>query len=73
MELITSFNNVMTSPDGINWTSRTSAIDNGWHGITWTSRTAPVDNQWNGITWAPELGLFVAVSVTATNYTNQPL
>ena len=44
------FNNVMTSPDGINWTNRTAPIDNGWHGIT----------------WAPELGLLVAVAGTGT-------
>ena len=25
----------MTSPDGITWTSRTSAVDNGWFGVTY--------------------------------------
>jgi hypothetical protein len=28
-------NRVMTSPDGITWTSRTSAADNGWYGVTY--------------------------------------
>ncbi|MFN7266808.1 MAG: hypothetical protein ACK5VB_04885 [Bacteroidota bacterium] len=28
-------NRVMTSPDGINWTSRTSASDNNWNSVTY--------------------------------------
>lgn len=28
-------NRVMTSPDGITWTSRTSAADNAWRSVTW--------------------------------------
>ena len=28
-------NRVMTSPDGITWTARTSAADNGWYGVTY--------------------------------------
>jgi hypothetical protein len=36
----------MTSPDGITWTIRTSAADNGWRSVC----------------WAPAAGLFVAVS-----------
>ena len=43
-------NRVMTSTDGINWTTRNSAADNFWRGIT----------------WAPELGLFVAIARTGT-------
>jgi hypothetical protein len=43
-------NMVMTSPDGITWTSRTSAADNGWLSVT----------------WAKELGLFCAVSYTGS-------
>jgi len=39
-------NRVITSPDGITWTARTSAAD----------------NQWIGIAWSPELGLFCATS-----------
>jgi|GEM_PF-1840456 len=30
-------NRVMTSPDGINWTTRTSAADNAWNSIAWSS------------------------------------
>jgi hypothetical protein len=44
-------NRVMTSSNGINWTSQTSAADNAW----------------NGIAWAPKLGLFAAVSSDGTN------
>ncbi len=43
-------NRVMTSPDGINWTSRASAAD----------------NQWTSVCWSPELGLFAAVANTGT-------
>jgi hypothetical protein len=43
-------NRVMTSADGITWTSRTSAANNGWFSVT----------------WAKELGLFCAVSYTGT-------
>lgn len=43
-------NRVATSPDGISWTTRTSAAD----------------NEWRGLCWSPELSLFVAVSQTAT-------
>jgi hypothetical protein len=28
-------NRIMTSPDGIAWTSRTSAANNEWRGVTW--------------------------------------
>jgi hypothetical protein len=56
----------MTSPDGINWTSRTSAADNGWRTVTFgnglfvavaNTTTAPalttdrVMTSPNGITW----------------------
>jgi hypothetical protein len=43
-------NRVMTSPDGITWTARSAAADNGWHSVT----------------WAKELGLLVAVAYTGT-------
>jgi hypothetical protein len=43
-------NRVMTSPDGINW----------------TLRTTPVNNAWQSVCWSPELGLFAAVSYTGT-------
>jgi hypothetical protein len=43
-------NRVMTSPDGITWTIRTSAADNGWLSVC----------------WSPERGLFCAVSITGT-------
>jgi hypothetical protein len=42
---------IMTSPDGINWSSRTS----------------PADNQWFSVTWSPELGRAVAVAFSGTN------
>jgi hypothetical protein len=41
-------NRVMTSPDGVTWTSRTSAANNEWYSVCWSS----------------ELGLFVAVAST---------
>jgi hypothetical protein len=31
----TSTDRIMTSPDGINWTIRTSTADNNWHGVTY--------------------------------------
>jgi hypothetical protein len=40
----------MTSPDGITWTTRTSAANNEWYSVC----------------WSPELGLFVAVAITGT-------
>jgi hypothetical protein len=40
----------MTSPDGVTWTTRTSAADNAWFGVC----------------WSPERGLFVAVAFTGT-------
>jgi hypothetical protein len=43
-------NRVMTSPDGITWTARSSAAD----------------NQWLSVTWAKELGLLVAVAFSGT-------
>ena len=45
-----SGNRVMTSPNGITWTARTSAAD----------------NEWISVAWAPELGIFAAVAVTGT-------
>ena len=44
-------NRVMTSPDGINWTSRTSAADNSWFSVC----------------WSPELSLFVAVAISVSS------
>ena len=41
---------VMTSPDG----------------ITWTTRTTPADNAWTFVTWSPELNLFCAVARSGT-------
>lgn len=41
---------VMTSPDGINW----------------TTRTISVANQWRGICWSPELGIFVATAISGS-------
>jgi hypothetical protein len=48
----TSTNSVITSPDGITWTIRTSA--------------GPVGSElfWLGVCWSPELGIFVAVAYT---------
>jgi hypothetical protein len=43
-------NLIVTSPDGINW----------------TSRTTPNTNTHNGVCWSPELSLFVAVSNSGT-------
>jgi hypothetical protein len=40
----------MTSPDGISWTTRTSAADNSWVGLT----------------WSPALSLFCAVASSGT-------
>jgi hypothetical protein len=50
---------IMTSPDGINWTSRLSTDDNFWNDVTW-SPNAP-----NGLGGH---GLFVAVNADATLY-----
>ena len=41
---------VMTSPDGVTWTARTSAAFTAWHSVC----------------WSPELGLFVAVAFSGT-------
>jgi hypothetical protein len=42
--------NILTSPDGMNWTTRTSVANNNWQSVT----------------WAPELKQFVAVSSSGT-------
>jgi alpha-tubulin suppressor-like RCC1 family protein len=36
-------------------------------GITWTSQTSVVDNNWTSVIWCKELILFVAVSSSGTN------
>jgi hypothetical protein len=41
---------ILTSPDGIDW----------------TSRTPPASNNWNSVAWSPSLNLLVAVSNSAT-------
>jgi hypothetical protein len=51
-------NRVMTSPDGINWTLRTSIPNNGWSSVCWGPQ-AP-----NGLGGT---GLFVAVSLDGTS------
>jgi hypothetical protein len=43
---------VMTSPDGIFWTTRTSTVN---------------ENAWDAICWANTLGLFVATATSLTN------
>ncbi len=40
----------MTSPDGVTWTTSTSAADNGWYSTCWSA----------------ELGLFSAVGISGT-------
>lgn len=45
-----SGNRIMTSPDGVNWVTRTS----------------PADNDWRTVCWSPELGVFCAVAETGT-------
>jgi hypothetical protein len=45
-------NRVVTSPDGITWTSRTSAADNEWCSVTWGTPGGS--------------SLFVAVAVSGT-------
>ncbi len=54
-------NRVMTSPDGITWTNRTSAADNNWNSLAWgnnilvsvsnSGTTNRVMTSTNGITW----------------------
>ena len=34
--------------------------------INWSSRTTPIDNDWRSVCWSPELNLFVAVASTGT-------
>lgn len=46
-------NQIMTSPDGINWTFRTSPFGSGV--------------SWQDVCWSPELGLFCAIFPTAAN------
>ena len=43
-------NRVMTSPDGVTWTARSSAADYAWVSVCWSK----------------EVGLFVAVAVNGT-------
>lgn len=45
---------VMTSPDG----------------VTWTTRSPATNDPWSGLTWSPELSLFVAVSTNGTIMTS---
>ena len=35
--------------------------------LKWTPQTAAVATSWNSVVWSPELNLFVAVAVGATN------
>ena len=46
-----AFNAIITSPDGINWTTRTS----------------PQSNDWRAITWSDDLSLFCASGGSGTN------
>ncbi|MDO9542684.1 MAG: hypothetical protein Q7J98_10220, partial [Kiritimatiellia bacterium] len=43
-------NRVMTSPDG----------------ITWTSRTPAANKMWLSVCWSPERGLFCAVAISVS-------
>jgi hypothetical protein len=43
-------NRVMTSPDG----------------VTWTTRNNPVDNDWTSVCWSSQLGIFCAVASSGT-------
>ena len=49
---INGSNRIMTSPNGITWTGRTSSNEN---------------NGWTGVCWSPQLRLFVAVASSGTN------
>jgi hypothetical protein len=50
----TATTRVMTSPDGIIWSSRSHAVANS--------------KSWNNICWSPELGIFCAVGKGGTTY-----
>jgi alpha-tubulin suppressor-like RCC1 family protein len=50
-------NNIITSPDGINWTIRTDV-------------PSSFGNTWSGVCWSPSLSLFIAVG-SATHATNR--
>jgi hypothetical protein len=63
----TSGNDVMTSSDGVIWTSRSTPVFAPWTDPEDSSRT--VYGRWNSVTWSPELALFVAVG---QNYNNDP-
>ena len=62
-----SGNRVMTSPDGITWTIRTSAADNSWWSVTYgngmfvaitsDSTSTPVMSSPDGINWTLRIGL----------------
>ncbi len=47
----TGTNRVMTSPDGINWTSRSASEANAWISVQWSA----------------QLGLFIAIAASGTN------
>ena len=45
---------VMTSPNGVNWSNRSSAADNAW--------SSPADLGWRSLCWSPQRRQFAAVS-----------
>ena len=50
-------------------TANTAWVITSPDGITWTQRTTPSGNSWTGVCWSPQLSLFVAVnnSVSTTS------
>jgi hypothetical protein len=63
----------MTSPDGITWTTRTSAADNIWHSVCWSPELylfCVVAPSGTGNRVMTTLGNHVNTSTTIVNYTN---
>lgn len=47
-----------------------TTVMTSFDGVTWTSRTPATNDSWSGLAWSPSLSLFVAVSTSGTIMTS---
>ncbi|MBU3674092.1 MAG: hypothetical protein FGM34_03435, partial [Solirubrobacteraceae bacterium] len=60
---------VMTSPDGVNWTRRATPVERGWFGVTWGGPTG--DEKFVAVAMARGSGKRVMTSPDGVNWTAQ--
>ena len=61
----------VAGPLGFTGSSTSSQLITSPNGINWTPRLIPIDNNWSSVCWADEIGLFAASAYSGTGTNNK--